>query len=215
LSRPFGYFGGVLGGVVGVAIAGLLRYHWLLLLAAFATAAPWIQSAGRLRCLVQGCCHGAPASDTIGIRYWMPRSRVCKLGGLRGVPLHPTPLYSILSNVVIGTVLARLWALGASLGLIAGLYLLLVGCARFVEESYRGEPQTAIVRGLRIYQWFAIAFVVSGAVLTTLPVVAAPAPTFRGVSVLVPVALAVGALCGIAMGVDFPRSNRRFARLAT
>ena len=215
LSRPFGYFGGVIGVVAGVLVAGLAGYDRLLLLAAFATAAPWIQSAGRLRCLVQGCCHGAPASDAIGIRYWMPRSRVCKLAGWRGVPLHPTPVYSILSNIVIGTILARLWSVGAALGLIAGGYFLLTGLARFVEEAYRGEPQTPVVRGLRVYQWLAIAFLGVGAVLTTRPVVAAPAPGAGGLGALLLVALGVGILCGVAMGVDFPRSNRRFARLAT
>ena len=30
------------------------------------------------------------------------------------------------------------------------------GMARFVEESYRAEPQTLIVGGLRLYQWLAI-----------------------------------------------------------
>ena len=84
-----------------------------------------------------------------------------------------------------------------------------------MEESYRGEPQTPVVRGLRLYQWFTLAFLVAGAVLTTLPVAAAPAPARGGVATLVLLALAVGALCGFAMGVDFPRSNRRFARLAT
>lgn len=215
LSRPFGYFGGVIGAATGVIVAGIAGYDRMLLLAAYATAAPWIQSAGRLRCLVQGCCHGAPASDTVGIRYWMPRSRVCKLAGWRGVPLHPTPLYSILSNVVIGTLLARLWSVAAPLGLIAGVYFLLTGLARFVEESYRGEPQTPVVRGLRLYQWFTIAFLVVGAALTTLPVVPAPAPSRVGAGVVLLAALGVGLLCGFAMGVDFPRSNRRFARLAT
>lgn len=215
LSRPFGYFGGVIGVVVGVLVAGLLGYDRLLLLAAFATAAPWIQSAGRLRCLVQGCCHGAPAPEAIGIRYWMPRSRVCTLAGWRGVPLHPTPVYSILANVVIGTLLARLWTLGAALGLIAGVYFLLTGLARFVEEAYRGEPQTPVVRGLRLYQWFTLVFLGVGALLTTLPVVGAPAPATDGLGTLLLIAIAVGLLCGFAMGVDFPRSHRRFARLAT
>lgn len=215
LARPFGYFGGVIGVVAGVISAGIAGCDWLLLLAAWAAAAPWIQSAGRLRCLVQGCCHGAPAPEAVGIRYWMPRSRVCKLAGWRGVALHPTPLYSILSHVVIGTLLARLWSLGAALGLIAGLYLLLTGLARFVEESYRGEPQTPVVRGLRLYQWFTLVFVAAGAVLTTLPVVPSPVPSPGAVGGLLLLAAGIGALCGFAMGVDFPGSSRRFARLAT
>ena len=35
-----------------------------------------------------------------GIRYTHPRSRVCRLAHLAGVPVHATPVYSILWNVV-------------------------------------------------------------------------------------------------------------------
>ena len=70
LLRPFGWYGGVLGAVVGVATASGDAKHAIALLSALAVAAPWIQAIGRLRCLVQGCCHGGPAPDWLGIRYF-------------------------------------------------------------------------------------------------------------------------------------------------
>jgi len=214
LSRPFGYYGGVVGVVTGAIVAGAVGGNTMLLVAALALAAPWVQAIGRARCLVQGCCHGSQAPEGIGIRYWRERSRVCTLGGLRGVPLHPTPLYSMLTNAVTGIVLLRLWSLGAATGLIGGVYFMLAGVARFVEESYRGEPQTIIVGGLRIYQWLAIASFVGGLVLTTVPSAAAPGlPSSFDVWILVAAAL-FGAAAGFSMGVDFPGSSRRFARLA-
>ena len=85
------------------------------------------------------------------------------------MPLHPTPLYSIAGNVVIGLVLMRLRVLGAADVLIIGLYLILSGIARFVEESYRAEPQTRVVAGLHLYQWLAIGQTLAGIVTTTLP----------------------------------------------
>lgn len=214
LSRPFGYYGSVLAAIGTTIAMGALFGNTMLLLAAIAIEAPWIQAIGRLRCLVQGCCHGHEAPEAIGIRYWHERSRVCALGDLRGVPLHPTPLYSILANIVIGVLLLRLWSLGASLALIPGVYLILGGVARFVEESYRGEPQTPIVWGLRLYQWLAILSFVGGIVLTTLPAAAAP-----GIAVSldprIPVAALVFAVAaGFAMGVDFPMATGRFTRLA-
>lgn len=214
LSRPFGYYGSVIGAVGGALVAGWVGGNTMLLLGAIALAAPWLQAIGRLRCLVQGCCHGRPASEAVGIRYWDARSRVCAIGDRRGVPLHPTPLYSLLANVVIGVLLARLWSLGASLGLIAGGYLLLAGLSRFVEESYRGEPQTLVIGGLRLYQWLAVVSVVAGAWLTTLAAAPAPVgwPAVDGRTVLA--ALLYGIACWVAMGVDFPASARRFARLA-
>jgi hypothetical protein len=214
LLRPFGWYGGILGGILGALAASLLGAPVMRLLAAFFIAAPWIQSLGRLRCLVQGCCHGSPAPAQVGIRYHHPRSRVTRLANLAGTPLHPTPLYSIGANVLIGVVLLRLRTLAAPDSLLVGVYLMLGGLARFVEESFRGEPQTAIVGGLRIYQWLAAACLVAGVVLTALP--AAPGPSgFAAPDLqLVLAALAMALVSGFAMGVDFPASNRRFSRLA-
>jgi protein-S-isoprenylcysteine O-methyltransferase Ste14 len=214
LSRPFGYFGSLIGVSVGAGLAGVLGYDTSLLFAAITAAAPWIQGIGRLRCLVQGCCHGHEAPETLGIRYWDPRSRVCSLGGLRGRSLHPTPLYSILANAVLGVLLARLWTLGASEGVIAGTYMMGAGLSRFVEEAYRGEPQTPTVAGLRLYQWLAVILGLVGALTTTVARTPVPPGSFGFHPAVVATSVAYGLACFFAMGVDFPRSTRRFARLA-
>ncbi|MBK9064992.1 MAG: prolipoprotein diacylglyceryl transferase [Acidobacteria bacterium] len=213
LLRPYGYYGGVLGVVLGCLAARLtLGADAWLLLGAFAVAAPWIQAAGRVRCLVQGCCHGAPASPEVGIRYLHARSRVCRLSDLGGVPLHPTPLYSILWNVVPALLGARLWAARAPLPVIVGVYLLLTGLGRFVEESRRGEPQTPVFARLRLYQWIAAGTAAAGAVATCMAsTVPTPAPDPSAAAFAAGVAFA--AATWFALGVDFPRSNRRFARL--
>jgi len=215
LLRPFGWYGGLLGGVLGtLAAALLLGAPVMRLLAAFFLAAPWIQSLGRLRCLVQGCCHGAAAPPEVGIRYHHPRSRVTQLAGLAGTPIHPTPLYSIGANLLIGVVLLRLRSLAAPDSLLVAAYLMLGGVARFVEESFRGEPQTAIVGGLRIYQWLAAISLVAGIVLSALPTAPGPSAFAPLEWRLVLAALAMALISGFAMGVDFPASNRRFSRLA-
>ena len=213
LLRPYGYFGSVVAVLVVAPVAWACGADPWLLLAAMAVGACVTQPFGRLRCLIQGCCHGRPVAAPWGIRYRHPRSRVLRLGNLGGVPLHPTPLYSILSTLVVGLVLVRMWTLGLPLPFIAGSYFILIGLARFVEEHYRGEPQTAWVAGLRLYQWLAMAFLVAGAALTT--VAGAPAPAPRPVPSSTWLALAaLGLVTYFAYGVDFPRSNRRFSRLA-
>jgi prolipoprotein diacylglyceryltransferase/protein-S-isoprenylcysteine O-methyltransferase Ste14 len=213
LLRPYGYYGGVVGVLVGATLAGMLGTNVWLLLASFCVAGPWIQSFGRLRCLIQGCCHGHEAAPQIGIRYSHPRSRVCRLADLSGVPIHPTPLYSILWNVVIAFAVTRLWFVHVPFGLIVGIYLIFTGLGRFVEEAYRGEPQTPIFGGLRLYQWIAILSVVAGAALTAVPATgAAPAPQFSWESLIA--GFGFGLFTWFALGVDFPDSNKRFARLA-
>jgi prolipoprotein diacylglyceryltransferase/protein-S-isoprenylcysteine O-methyltransferase Ste14 len=212
LLRPYGYFGSLVAVVAAAPIAWAAGADPWLLLASFAAGACVTQAFGRIRCLVQGCCHGRPCDAAWGIRYRHPRSRVLRLSDLGGVPLHPTQLYAILSSLVACAVLVRLWTQAMPLSFIAGAYLVIMGLTRFVEEHYRGEPQTARVGGLRLYQWLAIACVVAGAVITTVGGAAAPRP------VAVPVDLwaslvAFGAITYAAYGIDFPRSSRRFSRL--
>jgi hypothetical protein len=213
LLRPYGYYGGVLGVILGAALGDLLGGDFWLLLGAFSVAGPWIQAAGRLRCLVQGCCHGREASPKLGIRYNHPMSRVNKIAGLKGVPLHPTQVYSILWNVACGIILGRIWSVHASLPLLSGIYLILNGLGRFVEESYRGEPQTPIFGKMRLYQWMSGFSVVSGAVLTTISADASiPNPQLNWSTIFA--GIVFGMIIWFAQGVDFPKSNKRFARLA-
>jgi len=109
-------------------------------------------------------------------------------------------------------VLLRLWSLAVPLQFICGCYFILIGLGRFVEEHLRGEPQTVIVVGLRLYQWLAIAFVVSGAVITTLGASQAPQMKLFDPDIL-PITFFTGAIVYAASGIDLPKSNWRFSRL--
>ena len=212
LLRPYGYFGSVIAVVLACLAAGAAGRDPWTMVAAFSVGACVTQAAGRLRCLVQGCCHGRPVAAAWGLRYHHPRSRVVRLSGLANVPLHPTQVYSILWTLAVGVVLTLLWMAASPLPFVAGMYLLLVGLGRFVEEHLRGEPQTASLGGLRLYQWLAIVFVLTGGALTS--VAGAPAPPPHPLP-----AAALPVLAGLALatwflyGVDFPNSNRRFSRL--
>jgi hypothetical protein len=212
LLRPYGYFGGVLAVLAMAPIASAAGADPWRLLAAMAVGGCVTQAFGRLRCLVQGCCHGREIEAPWGITYRHPRSRVLRLSALGHRPLHPTPLYSIVWTLVVCAALVRAWTLAAPLPFIAGLYLILIGIGRFVEEHYRGEPQTAWVGGLRLYQWLAIAFVVAGCTMTTIAGPPAPHPELPARATW-PFLVLLGAATYVAFGVDFPRSSRRFSRL--
>lgn len=212
LLRPYGYYGSALFACAGFVVADLLGHDGWRLAAAFAIGGSVTQALGRGRCLVQGCCHGKACEAWLGIRFTHPRSRVTRLSQLGGMPVHPTQVYSMGWMLAVALALLRLWTLHAPLPFIAGAYLFLVGVGRFVEEHLRGEPQTAVWLGLRLYQWLAIGFVVAGVVVTTVPGAAAPplaVPSAGNLVVLACWSVAVYA----AYGVDFPRMNRRFSRL--
>ncbi len=167
LARPFGFFGGLIGGTIGVFVASALGGNGWLLAGAICVAGPFAQAIGRLRCLVQGCCHGRECECGRGIVVTQQRSRVVYLARLGNRPIYPTPLYSILYNLILGPLLVRAWTICVPLPLIIGWYLIVGGMGRFIEESRRGEPQTATLGGLRIYQWLALAGAAIGAFLTT------------------------------------------------
>ncbi|MFH1320751.1 MAG: prolipoprotein diacylglyceryl transferase family protein [Bacteroidota bacterium] len=215
LSRPFGYFGGIAGGIIGcVAVHYIFHIHFFEITAAFAIASPWIQSIGRLRCLVQGCCHGKTTTSDIGIKYTHEKSRVNQISNLRNQYLHNTQLYSILSNIVTGIILIKLWSINTPLPFIGGMYLILSGMSRFVEESYRGETQTLVIAKLRIYQWMSVFNIIVGAVLTTFHSSLSLQLNNAFAPMILIIALLLGLLSAFAMGIDFPRSNIRFSRLS-
>lgn len=213
LKRPFGYYGSLVGGIFSAVVVWAMGYNGWVIAGVIAVLMPWVQANGRLRCLINGCCHGGPVDNPlIGIRYFHQRSRVCGLSGLKGELLHPTPLYAIIWLFFVGFVLLSLWINHFSGSFILGLYLILAGLGRFVEEAYRGEVQTPFVKGLRLYQWTAILSVIVGIGFTfvnqTMPTLD---PGFSWETVAA--AMIGGLFTTFAMGVDFPYSNARFSRL--
>lgn len=213
LARPFGFQGGLLGASLAALVLAFTPWGGWPLAASLCMVAPLVQAVGRLRCLVQGCCHGAPTAADRGIRVREPHSRVSLLAHLAEVPIHPTPLYSILGNLAIAALLARLWTLHAPAAFLVGAYLVLSGLARFMEEAYRGEPQTPVAGGLHLYQWAAAATVAAGMAVVLLPSPAVPQAVLPGAAGWTG-ALLCGAAFAFALGMDFPDSQRRFARLS-
>jgi protein-S-isoprenylcysteine O-methyltransferase Ste14 len=213
LKRPYGYYGALVGILFASLAVWAIGFDVWIIIGVISVVMPWVQAIGRLRCLINGCCHGGKVDNpTIGIRYFHHRSRVCGISGMKGELLHPTPLYSILWLFLIGFILLSLWNRNFSSPFIFGLYLILTGTGRFVEEAYRGEVQTPIIKGLRLYQWTAIFSVIIGIIMTVIhvePAVITPAFTWETIVA----AIIGGIFTTFAMGIDFPYSNARFSRL--
>jgi protein-S-isoprenylcysteine O-methyltransferase Ste14 len=216
LLRPFGYWGAILGAIVGFWLSHLIFgiHLWSLALAG-ALGAPFVQALGRLRCLVQGCCHGIPIDEPLGIHVWHPQSRVCALSGLRGQSIHITQLYSILFNLLLAPLLWAMWisqAIPASM--IVGMYLILTGIERFAEDAYRGEKQTKTVCGLKESQWVATVGLVLGFIAAIIPSDLPTGPLGHADIALGITMIIGGLLAAFAMGMDFPKSSKRFSRLS-
>jgi len=126
--------------------------------------------------------------------------------------LHPKQLYSIGINIIIGLVLIRLFNIGISSSFIVGIYLLLKGTGRFVEESFRGEAPMPYRAGMKISQWIAILYVLSGIIFTAIPNTAVL--VFQPNLLSLILAIGIGILVTVVLGVDIPESNRHLASLS-
>ncbi|MGM5631472.1 prolipoprotein diacylglyceryl transferase [Apibacter raozihei] len=210
LMRPFGYYGGVFGGSVAMILVGFQDF-WQLS-AAFACVAPWVQAVGRLRCFVQGCCHGRVCNEKHGVHYRKPLNRVVRIAGLYNRPVYPTQLYSIIGNSFLIILLWTLAFHGLPASLIIGLYLFFSACFRFFEEAFRGEPQTPSYSHLSVYQWLAVGFAMAGIILSMF---SSPEMNLHFVwrNDVLFTSLAYGVLVWMAMGVDVPDSQRPMSRL--
>ena len=213
LKRPYGYYGALVGIIFASLIVLTMGYNVWVIIGVISVVMPWVQGIGRFRCLVNGCCHGSKvANPDIGIKYFSHRSRVCGISQLKGELLHPTPLYSMLWLFLIGFILLSLWYNNFSSPFIFGLYLILTGIGRFVEEAYRGEVQTPILKGLRLYQWTAILSVFIGIIMTLIDIDSAAILSNVGWETILSATIG-GLFTTFAMGIDFPYSNARFSRL--
>lgn len=176
---------------------------------------PFAQAIGRLRCLAQGCCHGAACDHGgMGLRYRNPLSRVAQVECLAEKILKPAPVASIAFNLLIGAALARLAIDGLDAVAIMSAYLVLTGLGRFVEEGMRGEPQTQVWRELSLYQWLCVGLVAAGMGVVFLPAAGALSgpvlPSWGGVAI----AASISLFWTVGLSVDWPWSGKRFSRLA-
>lgn len=215
LSRPYGYFGSSIGGLVGCVVSCYIyNIPFILISTALALVSAFIMIFGRIRCLVQGCCHGKQASEYVGIRVTNLKSRVCALANLYDQPIHATQFYSIISHVLIALFLTKLCYLKVNLLFIPSLYLILQGVTRFIEEYYRGEPQTPIFSKLKLYQWLSILQIFTGILFMFLPNNENIQFKWNYRSNFILPSLISSLITGVAYCVDFPLSNWRFSRLS-
>lgn len=162
----FTWYGGFLGGVIGVS--WVVRKHKIPWLKAADMAAPALAIAygvGRLGCHVAGDGDWGTVTDVPwGVTYtkaiigWVdPSTGVPYPPGVR---VHPTPVYEFLESAIIFGVLWVLRKKGYAPGMMFWFYLLLTGVARLVVEFWRINPVLAL--GLTEAQWFSAAMIVVG-----------------------------------------------------
>jgi phosphatidylglycerol:prolipoprotein diacylglycerol transferase len=134
------FYGGVLGGIIGVILYAHFQKMPLLPVFDICSAAiPLGHSIGRLGCFMAGCCFGKPTDVAWGVTFTNPVA--AQLAGTPlGIHLHPTQLYEAALEFLNFLFLVWLGKRQRFSGQIAGTYMILYGFERGILEFFRGDP---------------------------------------------------------------------------
>ncbi len=139
------FLGGFIAGTIAAVV--LIRKYNLPALKAFDALTPSVslgQAIGRVGCLAAGCCWGGHCDLPWAITYTDPQAATA-LGTPLGVPLHPFPIYALISNLAIYGILAWMYQQKLRPGRVFAAYLILYGAARFLLEETRGDAVRGFV----------------------------------------------------------------------
>jgi phosphatidylglycerol:prolipoprotein diacylglycerol transferase len=104
-------------------------------------------AVGRIGCLSAGCCYGRPIDWGTGVEW--PWGLVFLQGvvpePLRGIPLHPTQVYSALAALLLFGALRRLRARQSFDGQTAGVFLVAYAILRSIVEAFRLDLERGFV----------------------------------------------------------------------
>jgi phosphatidylglycerol:prolipoprotein diacylglycerol transferase len=142
--------GGVAAGAVVFAAYGRQRRLPVLRLAdAIAAPLALAQSVGRLGCFGAGCCYGVPArpGNRFAVVFTDPAAAE-RTGVPLNVPLVPTQLTQMASDLVLALVLTWLWRRRSEPpGTVFWWYMLLYGLSRGLVEFWRGDAGRGLYFG--------------------------------------------------------------------
>jgi phosphatidylglycerol:prolipoprotein diacylglycerol transferase len=132
-----------------------------------AAAFPFGHMAGRIGCLLAGCCYGK-VSTSFPIVVTYPKDWIIASRSSEPIPFGPriaSPLLEAAGLLLIGLFLFLLLKTARTRGQAIGLYFLLYGAVRFSVEFTRDDPGRGIWGPLSTGQWFSILAVAFGGAL--------------------------------------------------
>jgi len=161
------FYGGVLGGIIGVILYAHFQKMPLLPVFDICSAAiPLGHSIGRLGCFMAGCCFGKPTDVAWGVTFTNPVA--AQLAGTPlGIHLHPTQLYEAALEFLNFLFLVWLGNRQRFSGQIAGTYMILYGFERGILEFFRGDPgRTMMFHGsISLMQIVSVILIAGGSLL--------------------------------------------------
>ena len=132
------FHGGLFGGFAALVGYCLIKRLSILKVAdLFGPSVMIAYAIGRVGCLLNGCCYGAPTAMPWGIRFHDE--------GFTTPPSHPTQIYASLLSLVFFGGLVWLERRRSYYGQIACWYVLLASTERFLMEIWRAGTTSDVV----------------------------------------------------------------------
>lgn len=160
LRGGFVFYGGLLGGILGVFIyAKQFKISFKNLLLILLPVVPLVHGIGRIGCLCAGCCYGMEYSGFGAITFH--NSPLAP----NNVPLFPMQIVEAICNFIIFIVLCVSYKKFLGTYKTLALYLVLYSIVRFILELFRGDLIRGIYFSLSTSQWISIVLFVIGIVM--------------------------------------------------
>jgi len=189
-SDGSGFYGGFLGGALGIAITARLKKLPVLPVVDFvASTVPLGFAVGKIGCFLAGCCYGLPSPS--GLRF--AKDSLCyntqRSAGLIGrgaecsLPVHPIQLYDMIFGFSLFGALTLLRRRSKRPGEVFAASLVGYSVYRFIIEFFRDDPDCHTFGGstLRDSQYTAMVIVaIAGAAWAWLRLKKEPAETGPG-----------------------------------
>lgn len=157
LKGGFVFYGGLLGGILGVFIySKQFKISFKELLLILLPVVPLIHSIGRIGCLCAGCCYGMEYHGFGAITFHD------SLLAPNDVPLFPMQIVEAICNFIIFIVLLVTYKKFLGTYKTVGLYLVLYSIVRFTLEFFRGDLIRGIYFSLSTSQWISIVLFIIG-----------------------------------------------------
>jgi phosphatidylglycerol:prolipoprotein diacylglycerol transferase len=163
------YYGGLVGGLAGLAIWARVRRVPLADAMDFAAPLGALGLAStRIGCFLTGCCYGAPSTLPWAVTYPLgsPAQRSQEaLGmvqaGAPTLPIHPVQLYELAAAGCMFWWLWRLFPRRRFAGEGVALFGMAYGSWRFAAEFLRADSSgwTPEVAEVTVYQWMSLGLV--------------------------------------------------------
>ncbi|MBQ7347832.1 MAG: prolipoprotein diacylglyceryl transferase [Clostridia bacterium] len=155
LKGGFVFYGGLLGGVLGLLIyIKQFRMRMNELCEIYATVLPLGHAFGRVGCFFAGCCYGIPYDGRLSYTYHY------SIGNTpTNTPLLPIQLIETMGLLLIFAILLIVYLKNREKadGTIVLLYLILYPILRFILEFFRGDMERGKYGWFSTSQWVSLA----------------------------------------------------------